>query len=319
MCSSDLMFHHFHDTIKHITGQGSISAKEFRSILDYYAETYNIISADEFLYKSQNNLLSNVDVCLSFDDGLLCQYDVALPVLDEKGIKAFWFVYTSPIDGVLEKLEVYRHFRFSKFNDIEDFYRAFFRIAEDIDGTVSDRLKSFNPDEYAKECPFYTPNDKRFRYLRDRVLEGNAYDVIMNKMINEYGYDVAGNSGLLWLKAEHITNLYNAGHIIGLHSHTHPTVMIKKGVDGQLQEYSTNKERLESIIHDRIISVSYPCNSCNHDTFTIMRNLGIVIGFRATMANEVMEDIKLEYPREDHANILREIRSAENEYNSIHE
>ncbi len=305
-----IMFHHFHDESKHIKEQGSISSEELISLLDYYSETHNIISADEFLLRSQNNELLDSDVCLSFDDGLLCQYDVALPVLESRGIKAFWFIYTSPSEGIIEKLEVYRHFRFSKFADVEEFYEAFFRLASALSDKVNEVLKEFNPDEYAKDSPFYTPNDKRFRYLRDKVLGESLYTSIMDSMIREYNYDVAGNSEVLWLRREHIKDLYSRGHIIGLHSHTHNTLMASKPREWQMKEYAKNKECLEAITGGKVISASYPCNSYNSDTLEVMRELGIQLAFRANMSTETIEGSRLEYPREDHANIIRMMKGS---------
>ena len=165
-----IMYHHFHDNQKHIVGQGSISAETFNDMLDFYGKDHNIIGAGEFLQKSEAGTLSPADVCLTFDDGLLCQYDVAYPVMKDRGLTAFWFIYTSPLDGVIEKIELYRHFRFSKFSDIEDFYSAFFNIVAANDPEAMAAIHSFDPDQYLKEFPFYTPNDKRFRYMLDRVL-----------------------------------------------------------------------------------------------------------------------------------------------------
>lgn len=299
------MFHHFHDKTKHIKGQGSISSEELNSLLDYYGNTHNIISADDFISRSQEGTLSDSDVCITFDDCLLCQYDIELPVLERRGIKAFWFVYTSPFDGVIEKLEVYHHFRFSKFSDIEEFYGAFFRSASALCDKADDALKQFNPDEYAKDSPFYTPNDKRFRYLRDKILGEELYNSIMDRMIQEHNYDVAGNSELLWMKRENIEDLHARGHIIGLHSHTHNTLMASKPREWQMNEYSMNKKLVETITGGKAVSASYPCNSYNSDTLEIMRSLGIQIAFRANMSNKVIEGSSLEYPREDHANIIR--------------
>lgn len=306
--SHGIMFHHFHDDKKHIVGQGSISAEQLDDMLDYYGKTHNIISADEFLYKFEHDYLQSKDVCLTFDDGLLCQYDVAYPVLEQRGIKAFWFVYTSPSDGILEKLEIYRHFRFSKFTDIDEFYEAFFEMAKEECENVVNELVSFNPDTYAISSPFYTRNDKRFRYLRDRILGDVLYNQIMDKMIIEYKYNILENKDLLWIKQEEIKRLHNHGHIIGLHSHTHPTLMSGKDIKGQRYEYGTNKKRLETIIGKEIISASYPCNSYNIDTIQCMRELDIQIAFRANMQNERIDSLKYEYPREDHANILRAMK-----------
>ncbi len=302
-----IMFHHFHDNEKHIVSQGSISAEQLERLLDYYGETHVIISADEFLYKSQHDCLSKNEVCITFDDALLCQYDVAYPVLKQRGIKAFWFIYTSPLTGIPEKLEIYRHFRFSKFTDIESFYEAFFKIAKAEYKKVVDALEVFNPDEYAKACPFYTPNDKRFRYIRDVVLGEVQYQLIMDKMILEYNYNVSENANLLWIKQEQLKELHREGHIIGLHSHTHPTVMSNKSFVTQQLEYSTNKKLLEEIIGSNVIAVSYPCNSYNSDTIQCMQELKMEIGFRANMQDTRISNTKLEYPREDHSNILKEM------------
>ena len=305
MKTHGIMLHHFHDENKHIVGQGSISAEQFNDMLDFYGKTYNIIGAQEYVYKSDTESLQSKDVCLTFDDGLLCQYDVAFPVMKDRGLTAFWFVYTSPLDGVKEKIEIYRHFRFSMFSDIEEFYKAFFDIAKVEYSDAMDMLKLFNPDEYAKEFPFYTPNDKRFRYLRDMLLGEEKYNSLMDKMLNQHGYDVENNSKLLWLNERHLKELHNNGHVIGLHSYTHPTVMTNKDYQEQYAEYSKNKEQLERAIGESIISVSYPCDSYNSDSLRCMRRLGIRIGFRANMADVCIEEQRYEYPREDHTNIIK--------------
>ena len=305
-----IMYHHFHDNQKHIVGQGSISAETFNDMLDFYGKDHNIIGAGEFLQKSEAGTLSPADVCLTFDDGLLCQYDVAYPVMKDRGLNAFWFIYTSPLDGVIEKIELYRHFRFSKFSDIEDFYSAFFNIVAANDPEAMAAIHSFDPDQYLKEFPFYTPNDKRFRYMRDRVLGVSKYNMTMDKMLETYQYDIEKNSQILWLNADHIKNLRRQGHIIGLHSYSHPTVMSDKSYLEQSREYTTNKRQLESVLNEKITAVSYPCNSYNSDTLKCMRELGIRIGFRANMVDVQLEDIRYEYPRQDHANIMKAMEAA---------
>ena len=305
MRAHGIMYHHFHDEKKHIVGQGSISAEKFNDMLDFYGKEHNIIGAEEFLQKSINNSLHPQDVCLTFDDGLLSQYDIAYPVIKDRGLTAFWFIYTSPLDGVLEKIEIYRHFRFSMFSDVELFYKAFWKLTQVEYPNLLNQLQQYNPDEYLKEFPFYTPNDKKFRYMRDRVLGEQKYNFLMDKMIIQYGYDVLNNSKKLWLTEENIRDLHNNGNIIGLHSYSHPMVMIKKSYSCQCAEYKKNKEQLEKITGEEIVSVSYPCNSYDIDTLKYLRDIGIAIGFRANMADVCIGDSRYEYPREDHANIIK--------------
>lgn len=294
-----IMFHHFYDDKIHIRGQGAISAQEFENIIDFYSRDFEILPADEYYLKAKQGILTDKETCITFDDGLKCQYDIAYPVLSKLGLTAFYFIYSSPLEGVLEKLEIYRHFRFFKFKDIEDFYSAFFKIVkkkeELLSCDIKNKMERLNLDEYLKEFSFYTPNDKRFRYLRNDILGTEKYNYLMEVLIEEYDYDVNQYSKYLWMSKDDIKTLYKAGNMIGLHSHSHPIELEKFGYNQQFEEYSRNKTTLEKIIENRVSTVSYPCNSYNEDTLAIMKKIGVDLGFRANMEMEYTS--LLEVPR----------------------
>ena len=84
-----IMFHHFHDGKKHLKGQGSITKDEFYKILNFIG-IKNILNADIFFEKSKNNKLKDNEVCITFDDSVKCQIDIALPVLEDLKIKSFF-------------------------------------------------------------------------------------------------------------------------------------------------------------------------------------------------------------------------------------
>ena len=88
-----IVFHHFHDFVKHKNNQGSISKDEFYKIIKFVG-VKNILSADIFLEKFLSNKIKSNEVCITFDDALKCQIDIALPVLEDLKIKSFFFVYT---------------------------------------------------------------------------------------------------------------------------------------------------------------------------------------------------------------------------------
>lgn len=306
-----IMFHHLHDGKKHIKCQGSISADDLRLMLDYYGREHNIISASDFRDKALNDSLDEKDVCLAFDDGLLCQYEVAYPVLKERGLNAFWFIYTSPQEGKLEKLEVYHHFRFSQFDDIEDYYGAFFSMVDKHLGGVE--INSKYAFSYKSEQKYYTPNDRKYRYIRDKILSAEEYDGILTSMMQEKGYRPAENASVLWIDEGQIRRLKNDGNLIGLHSHTHPTILGEWSREKQRREYQRNQDILSSITGSPIDSAAYPCQSYNADTLAVMHELNIRIGFRADMyTDSLLGDPKLELPREDHSNIMKEALSHEN-------
>ena len=88
------MFHHFHDDGIHSKSQGSISKDAFYKLIKFIGKK-NILDADIFFEKFKENKLKKNEVCLTFDDGIKCQVDVVLPVLEDLKIKSFFFPYSS--------------------------------------------------------------------------------------------------------------------------------------------------------------------------------------------------------------------------------
>ena len=127
----------------------------------------------------------------------------------------------------------------------------------------------------------------------------------------KFNFDHQAALASLFLSRENVKKLSELNHMIGLHSHTHPTKLELLALEMQKKEYVKNKSILEGIIGSKIISVSHPLCSYDQDTLKILDDLGIEIGFRDNMkidGNKNMSRINnsnLELAREDHANILR--------------
>jgi Polysaccharide deacetylase. len=301
-----IMFHHFYDGV-HPKGQGALSGKELDDILCFIGLD-NILSAKEFQERAILGKLRKQDVCITFDDNLKCQYDVAYPVLKKYNIKAFWFIYTSPFEGVNEKLEVYRYYRTVRFSSINNFYRFFFNklVESEYQKLIYDGLKKFNADEYLNSFSFYSHDDKKFRFIRDEILKDKYFSVMDGIIERDDRFSIKKIRDKLWIDTYGIKHLHKNGHIIGLHSHSHPTGLARQTRDVQTKEYSRNYNVIKNLLHDEPKSVSYPCNSYNKDTLRIMRDLNIKIGFKATMSFDVFDPLII--PRKDHANIQKEMK-----------
>ena len=102
-----IMFHHFHNGGIHKRGQGSIDKDDFYKIINFIGRN-NILDADIFYEKLKSNKLEENEVCLTFDDGIKCQVDIALPILEELKIKSFFFVYSSIFEEKPDNLELFR-------------------------------------------------------------------------------------------------------------------------------------------------------------------------------------------------------------------
>ena len=146
-----VMFHHFCDA-RHPRGQGAITAQELEDILDYVG-LHRILPAHEWLERATKGTLEAGETCLTFDDALRCQYDIALPVLERYGLTAFWFVYSSVFEGNEEPLEIYRYFRAVEYTDMDEFCVAF---AEEVRSTYPNEyaagMKTFDAEKYLSGC-----------------------------------------------------------------------------------------------------------------------------------------------------------------------
>lgn len=301
-----IMFHHFHD-VRHLPTQGSLSSADFIKMIDWLNSRYSLLNASDYKSKLEKGELNNSDICISFDDGLKCQYDIAFPILKKLGIEAFVFVYSSTFSDKPDELEIYRYFRTNCFKSINEFYFFFFYLVENANPkkyiSEKNKYQNFN---YLPEFPFYTENDKWFRYVRDQYLEKERYDEIMHQLMKEKSFDVTVAKKTLWMSEKELVNADAMGHIIGLHSYSHPTQISKLTKEEQKLEYKKNYEHLSELIGKPIYAMSHPCGDYNESTLEILQDLDISIGFRSNMA---ITDINspLEVPREDHANVYRQM------------
>lgn len=299
-----IMFHHFHKEGSKPFGQGSITAERFDKIIQKLRNKYNLLSAKIWLEKAVSDKLEKDDICLSFDDNLLNQYEVAIPILESYSLTGFWFVYSSPLTRVLEKLELYRYFRCTMFNDINQFYKEFDKyVLKLFDETgITQKNIKFDPNNYLSAFPFYSLEDKRFRYIRDEVLGELNYNNIMDLMIKNSKLNLSEVSKTIWFDSSVIKSLSQSGHVIGLHSHSHPTRLNQLSYENQYEEYMTNYRILTEITGEKIFVAAHPTNSYNNDTFRVFKELGIKIGFRSTMEKGFKS--KFEFPRLDQALII---------------
>jgi peptidoglycan/xylan/chitin deacetylase (PgdA/CDA1 family) len=303
-----IMFHHFHRPGEP-SAQGSITADEFSDLIDFVGRKH-ILPAQEWFTRAQADRLTPTDICLTFDDNLMCQYEVARPVLDSYGLSCFFFIYSAVCRGKLEPLEIYRVFRNAHFARVQDFYDAFEISVEETlpEVQLCNRMETFSPDEYLKLFPFYSAADKRFRFIRDDVLGRDRYCEVMDAMIIARGLSKLALAKGLWMNDSCLRDLARKGHIIGLHSYSHPTRLSELAPKVQADEYEKNYQHIVEATGIVPIAMSHPCNSYSPATLDLLSELGIKLGFCSNMA-PIANRTRFEFPRQDHANIMREMRA----------
>jgi len=301
--TQSIMFHHFHND-KHLPAQGSLSSSDFSEMLDWLDDKFNLIGAKEYLERFEQSQLADNDVCLSFDDALLCQYDIAIPILQERGIDAFFLVYSSVFSGTPDNLEVFRYFRTNNFQGIDDFYSQFFNLVEiEFRNELEQHRSNYQKLNYLSAFPFYSENDKWFRYLRDQVLGTENYEKLMLQLMASKNFSPSEIIKDLWMSEDELKEISTQGHLVGLHSYSHPTQMSKLSYQEQYKQYKKNLEHLNTVVGE-VVCMSHPCGDYNDDTLKILEELGIRIGFRSSLSETTIKS-KFEIPRDDHANIYK--------------
>ena len=163
-----IMFHHFHGD-SHQKTQGSISANQLHKIIFFLKKNYNLVNANEFLHKFINKKIKKNDVCLTFDDSLKSQADIALPVLNKEKVQAFFFLYTNIFETKSNKLEVFRDFRTTRYKNINFFYKDFFLSFKKRYPNKYDVFKKARVKKYLAQYAFYSLKDRQFRFCRDKI------------------------------------------------------------------------------------------------------------------------------------------------------
>ena len=306
-----IMFHHFHDNVNHKKGQGSISKDDFYKLIKFVGRK-NILDANIFFEKFNKNQLKENEVCFTFDDGIKCQIDIALPILEEFKIRSFFFIYTSIFDDNPDKLEVFRYFRMNYFDDVNTFYNDFYKAVGEDFKTFFDQ-NEYKIKSLMKKHP-YTNEDIKFRLIRDIYLDKNSYEKTMLLMMKEKNFNYEKIYSKLFFNVNDIKKIDKLGHLVGLHSHNHPTLLEKLDYEKQKYEYEKCITILSKFLNkpnNEIKYMSHPCGSYNEDTLKILKELGIELGFKQIMTIEPergmkkINNTKLEIARQDHSHIMK--------------
>jgi len=305
-----IVFHYFHNN-QHIPCQGSLSQTELMNVLEYIEKYYDVITPKEFIECVVNNYVFEEDekVCLCFNCGLKSQEDIALPVLSKLSLKAFWMLNTKIFDGESTNVETYHHFRFYKYINVNDFYCDFFDEVEELLAKKNNSLSKIRASllfqNYLGWSNYYTESDKLYKFLRDNIIVED-FEIIMSKLMQRKNYNPSEHAHHLWISKEKIAQILQEDHVVGLHTHSHPYKVDALSKKEQFNEYVENKTILEKITGEKIVSMSHPCNNYNEDTLNILRELGIIIGFRSDFGFDVKSNLELS--SKDVSEIVKEMK-----------
>ena len=237
-----LMYHSvMEDPAQHADSLGAIihSRSEFFAQMELLARDYHPISLGEVVGKLKGNEpLAKRSVVVTFDDGYTDNYEIAMPILNQIGIPATFYVTVD----CLEKRQLPWPSRL----------RYAFRKT---------KLAAWT-DAHGKSWDLRSQESREYAYLAlcDACcqLAGSAQNEFVARIENELECRVPDDSGSLMMDYEQARGLAQKGHIVGSHTMTHPNMAQIDEQDSQV-ELAESKRRLESALQIPVPHFSYPC------------------------------------------------------------
>ena len=298
------MFHRFHDKQKYL---GSISSDNLEDLILNIGES-RILSPLEWKDRCKKHKLENHHVCLTFDDCLKSQYEIALPILEKYSIKAFFFIQTVVLDGGLDYNEYFLQKINSQYDNFDTFFNSFEKhITVDNDIFLDNKYIIYKNDLLDK-FSLYSESEIRYRYLRNRIF---SFDDFNNELARFFSLDENEHDKCedIWMTKQDIKQLVNLGHTIGLHTHNHNINFTQLSKELKFNEYTVNKEKIENITDEKVWVSSHPLGLYDSDTIDILKSLDIECSFRSNNlipeGKKIINPSNFEFARNDVANILK--------------
>ena len=298
-----VLFHHFHKKDMFYESPGSLTKNKFHKFIQ--TNKNKIINADIFLknFKKKNKL-----VCLSFDDGLKCQYNLALPILKKENLKAFFFIPTSNFSKNKLSVETVRYFKYKHFKNIDDFYFSFFEHFKKIKVKKFDIYSKYKKliKKINKESPYYSKLDIEHKIIRDHIINEANYNNIILSMMKEKKLNINKLNKKLLMTKNDIIKILKMGHIVGLHSHSHSYKFHNLNFNQEFREYKKNKFFLEKFLKSKINVASYPFGYQTKNTIKILKKLSIKYAFNKNFIkkNKTINKLDFNISRENISNIV---------------
>lgn len=211
----------------------------FEAQMELLAREFHPVSLDQvgrFVRGEQD--LPERAVVVTFDDGYVDNFEMAMPILDRVGVAAAFYITVDCVEN--RRLPWPSRLRF-----------AFRKTAR----------KEWK-DEAAKAWILGSEREREISYLAacDRVatLAGEEQQRLVSQIEFELDAKLAADSGDLMMSWEQVRGLAQHGHIVGSHTMTHPN-LAHIGIEDARRELVESKRQIEGQINAKVVHFSYPC------------------------------------------------------------
>ena len=262
-----------------------LETEDFKRQLDFFKENFSVVTMEEVIEAVQEGKrLPEKALLLTFDDGYIDNYTVALPLLVERGLQGSFFVTAKPLDkgGLLEVNKI--HFTLAK-GDEKDIVRDILDYSLKIKEKLSKELNIADRDVSEKLYNRYAVSNGRdsidtsfIKKMLQEVLPAKnrteIIDILFDKYV-EVSEEVLANE--LYVNKAQLKVMKKLGMFIGVHGYEHSHL-------ANLTETEQNKDLdsalcvMREFIDEDAWVMNYPYGSYNEATLRLIKSKGAVLG-----------------------------------------
>jgi peptidoglycan/xylan/chitin deacetylase (PgdA/CDA1 family) len=237
-------------------GIHGLSIPEFRECLLRVAADWEPVALTDVLDAvGGRSALPDKSCLITFDDGMLCQYQSALPVLEETGIPAAFFIMAGPYLNGSGTVPLVHKIHWCRANYGNAAVLAFIEEAAG-EGWIDARPAEVDLAKAARLNPYDDEESSRLKYFLTRSVSMDSADRIMNRFMERMDVNWAEFIRMFFMSEDMIRDLAGRG-MIGSHAVAH--VPLARAPRGQVRaEMRDSRSCIEAICGREIRALSYP-------------------------------------------------------------
>ena len=214
--------------------------------IEQLSREYELVGRDELLAAVTGGADLPSRACvLTFDDGLRCQYELALPVLERLGAPAIFFVSGRPL-AERRVLEVH------KLHALRE------RLVDDeLQARLPDDLPKVSPEEAQAHYRYDSPEAAALKFLLNIRLPADRRRELVDSLFAEEFADESAVADELYMDRSQVAELERKHRALGAHSYAHqPLATLSNGeLEGDLERVTG---LLAEVTGSHLRAFSYP-------------------------------------------------------------
>lgn len=263
-------------------GIHGLTEEDFRSAVTTLASRYELVSLAEVVRLAAMDGVVESDLCLiTFDDGLRCQFDAALPILDELNAPAAFFVSAGPLRDRVASTIHKLHWARANFGD-----EAVAATIRDLAGdkTIALPQRDASIADKARDAYRYDSTDSALlKFTMNYMLSESDAQKVVNELFSKERTPDSDFIPNLYMSADAVREIGKRGSL-GSHAVSHRP-LAGMTVDAVETELRVSKEFLEDIAGCAVDVVSYPLGNMSAVSHEVGRVAG-ACGYRAGFTME---------------------------------